>query len=86
MNTATFPIRILSATSSTDRLSVTLTRELLHAGEEARMECTLGAGAEGLLNGTIAIKTDQPKIPAFSIRFFALVRGKSPRLGSSEHN
>jgi len=86
MNTGTVPIRILSATSSTDRLSITLTRELIRPGEESRMQCTLAPGAEGLVNGTIAIKTDQPKVPAFNVRFFALVRGKSPRLGSSEHN
>jgi len=86
VNTGTFAIRILSATSSTDRLSVTLTRELIHAGEEARMQCTLKPGAEGLVNGTIAVKTDQPKMPSFAVRFFALVKSKSPRLGSSEHN
>jgi hypothetical protein len=85
-NSGTFPIRILSASSSTDRLSFTLTRELIHAGEEARMRCTLVPGPEGLVNGTITVRTDQPKIPVFTIRFFALVKGKSPRLGSSEHN
>jgi len=85
-NSGTFPIRILSASSSTDRLSFTLTRELIRAGEEARMKCTLGPGPEGLVNGTITVKTDQPKIPVFTIRFFALVKGKSPRPVSSEHN
>jgi len=83
VNTGSSAVRILSAEPSTERLSVIMTKDRIRPGEESVLKCTFTAAAEGVVNGTITIKTDRPKIPAINVRFFALVGGKRTRPAGS---
>jgi uncharacterized protein DUF1573 len=83
VNTGSSPVRILSATSSSDRLRIKITSDKMEPGDGSVLKCTLSPGGEGVLNGTITIKTDREKIPVLSVRFFALVGAKGARPRSS---
>lgn len=86
VNVGPSAVRILSASSSDDRLSLTLTADRIDPGHESVLKCTLKPKSEGLINGTIAIVTDRPKIPTINVRFFALVGGKTAPAAASDHN
>ncbi|HEY6191003.1 MAG TPA: DUF1573 domain-containing protein [Bacteroidota bacterium] len=82
VNSGASRVRILSATSSSDRLTLKLTSDRIDPGDGSVLKCTLAPSDQGVLNGTITIKTDREKIPVITVRFFALVgaKGTHPRV------
>jgi hypothetical protein len=85
-NTGSTPIRILSATSSLDRLSVKMSTDRIDPGKESLLTCLLAPGREGLVNGSITIVTDRPRASTLSVRFFGLVAGRNGRGARADHN
>jgi len=73
-NFSSTPIRILSITPSSNAISVSSSSNEIPAGEDTELTATLKVKSAGTASGNIIITTDHPKVPKFTLRFFALVK------------
>ena len=78
-------VHITSVKTSSDVLSVKLSKNTIIEGTEAVLTCTLQTSKPGTYNGNIEIRTDNPDMPVLNIRFFGLVSNKNT-LSSSKQN
>lgn len=65
-------VKFLSVVSSIDELVTNLSNNSIEPGKEITLSVTIQPKAN--ISGNIDIKTDHPKIPSFSIRFFTWIK------------
>jgi len=75
-NSSSTPIKILSITPSSNTVSVSSSLSEIPPGEDAELTATLRLKSTGTSSGEVVITTDHPKVPKFTLRFFALVKEK----------
>ena len=75
-NSSSTPIHILSITPSSKAVSVTSSLMEIPPGEDAELTAALKVKSAGTTSGDIVITTDHPKVPKYTLRFFALVKEK----------
>jgi hypothetical protein len=75
-NSSSTPIHILSITPSSHAVTVTSSVSEIPPGEDAELTAALKVKSAGTTSGDIVILTDHPKIPKFTLRFFALVKAR----------
>ncbi|MDI6766967.1 MAG: DUF1573 domain-containing protein [Bacteroidota bacterium] len=64
-------VKFLSVTSSIDELVTNLSNNAVDPGEEVTLSTMIKPTTTGTITGNIEVKTDHPKIPSFTVRFFA---------------
>ena len=69
-------IRILSIHPSSALIAVTTTDNRIEPGEEIALSGSIRLKYAGTFSGNVEITTDHPKVPVFTIRYFALVKEK----------
>lgn len=76
--------RITGVKSSSEEVTVELSRDFLEPGGEATLRCSVKQARAGILRGAITISTDHPSLPSVDLPFFSFAKSPvDPSAGSA---